>query len=586
MRKETKKLIALALVGCFVLTGCGAKSTNGSGSKNTINVSIASEPETIDPAKNSSVDGGTMILHAFAGLASYDTEGNIVADSAKELVAGVENADGTVTYTYTLRDGLKWSDGVEVKPSDFAYAWNRAIDPATGADYEYMFSIIQGYDEGKLNVVADDEAKTLTVTLKNYCNYWEQLLVFPTYLPVREDIVTANGDAWSTDPSTYVSNGAYKLTSWTHDSKLVFEKNENYWNKDSIAMEQITFYLSDDSSNMLANFKNGTYALIDDVPTDEISNLKTSSDEFHINGQLGTYYAFINEGLDLIPNFSGSADEKEQAQMEVRKALSLLLDRNYIVESVAQGGQEPASTFVGKGISDSDGSEYIENVGVGDFAGYWNTSADAYQANIDTAVETLKNYYTYDDATGKFTDVPTLTYSYNTNDGHQAIAEYIQYCLAEYGISVNLENMEWAVYQTGVTEGTVTMGRYGWLADYDDPMTFLDMWTYGNGNNSAHIGSTEAKIYTIDLTDLGFEVYTGTWAETYDKVIEIAKATTDMDLYYKLCHKAEDLLMSTGTVVPLYYYTDVFMVSNDYTGIVYSKLGFKLFHYTTQVEAE
>ncbi len=579
-----KRLTALGLVACLALAGCGAKS--GSSSGTTINVSIASEPETIDPAKNASVDGGTMIIHAFSGLAGYDEQGNIVADSAKELVEGVTNEDGTVTYTYTLRDGLKWSDGEEVKASDFAYAWNRAINPETGADYEYMFSIIQGYDEGKLNVVADDAAKTLTVTIKNHNNYWEQLLVFPTYFPVREDIVTTHGDAWATDPSTYVTNGAYKLTSWTHDSKLVFEKNENYWNKDNIKMDKVTFYLSDDSSNMLANFKNKTYALIDDVPTDEISNLKTSSDEFYINGQLGTYYAFINESLDLLPDFSGSVDEKEMAQMEVRKAISLLLDRNYIVESVAQGGQEPASTFVGKGISDSDGSEYIENVGVGDFYGYWNTSNDAYQSNIDTALATLKNYYTFDDATGKFTDIPTLTYSYNTNDGHQAIAEYIQYCFEQYGITVTLENMEWAVYQTGVQEGSVTMGRYGWLADYDDPMTFLDMWTDNNGNNSAHIGSTDVNVYSIDLTEFGYEVYTGSWADTYDKVIEIAKATTDMDTYYKLCHKAEDLLMSTGCVVPLYYYTDVFMASNDYTGIVYSKLGFKLFHYSTQVEAK
>lgn len=178
-------------------------STEGS----VINVCLASEPDTIDPALNSAVDGATMLAHLFSGLAkwSQDADGNlqIVADAATELPEGVENEDGTVTYTYTLRDGLVWSDGQPVTAGDFAFAWQRAASPELAADYGYMFEVVDGYadmwatdDDGnflnpdaQLNVVALDE-KTLQVTTANYVAYWNELLAFPAYFPVREDVVS------------------------------------------------------------------------------------------------------------------------------------------------------------------------------------------------------------------------------------------------------------------------------------------------------------------------------------------------------------------------------------------------------------
>ena len=276
-------------------------TVNGSGE--TISVCVGSEPDTIDPALNSAVDGAVLTSHLFAGLAKWDQDANgnliISADCVEELTEGVVNEDGTVTYTYTLKEGLKWSDGVDLTAHDFEFAWKRAASSELGADYGYMFEVIKGYPDD-LAVEAVD-AKTLTVTLNNAVAYWNELLAFPTYFPVREDVVANEG--WATDASTYVSNGAYTMTGWEHNSTITLVKNENYHGAADVTMNEIKFYLSDDSNNMLTNFKNGTWQLIDDVPTNEIATLKVEfPNEFVVAGQIGTYYVCWNINEVLLPN--------------------------------------------------------------------------------------------------------------------------------------------------------------------------------------------------------------------------------------------------------------------------------------------
>ena len=295
-------LLAVAMI--VSLAACGGGS--GDNAASAINVCIASEPDTIDPALNSAVDGATLLTHLFSGLAKWaqkdDGTLEIVPDAAKELVEGVENENGTVTYTYTLRDGLKWSDGKDVTAGDFEFAWQRAASLELAADYGYMFEVVDGYadivdvdDDGnaknpdaKLNVKAVDD-KTLEVTLANAVSYWNELLAFPVYFPVREDVVADEG--WATDPSTYVCNGLYTLDSWDHNSLITLKKNADHPDAAEVTMDTINFYLSDDANNMLSNFKNGEWLLIDDIPTNEIASVKTEyPDEFFNVGQLGTYY--------------------------------------------------------------------------------------------------------------------------------------------------------------------------------------------------------------------------------------------------------------------------------------------------------
>ncbi len=465
-------------------------SLNGLGTN--MNICLASEPDTIDPALNSSVDGATYVTHAFSALMGYNANNQLVADLAVSVPTPTQNADGTATYVFQLRPGLKWSDGSALTAADFEYSWKRAAADETASDYGYLFSIIDGYADGELNIEAVD-ATHFSVTLVVDVPYFLELISNPTFMPVKQSIVDADPDGWATDPATYITNGAYTISSWDHNSKIVMTKNEEYWNADSIVMEQLTFWLSDDDIAILSNFKSGTYDFIDSVPNDEIADLKVNyADEFFITGQLGTYYVIFNNNKDLIPSKVSAdmtAEENLLANQEIRKALSLLLDRNYIVEEIGQAGQLPASSYVAMGITNADGSQFYESAGhSSSYIGYYNTAKSAYAANCAAAVEVLKEYFEYDEATGKFTNFTTFDYLFNTSTGHQAIAEYIQAAFEEYGINITLINQEWGTFLNTRKDGDYTFARNGWLGDFNDAITFLDMWVSTSGNNDAQFG--------------------------------------------------------------------------------------------------
>ena len=610
-----KKIIALLLVVSmlFCLVACGSNDAASSetateatteAGASSLAVCLASEPDTLDPALNSAVDGATMTAHLFAGLAKWaqaeDGTLVIVADCAEELVEGVVNEDGTVTYTYTLREGLKWSDGEALTASDFVFAWNRAASVELAADYGYMFDVVKGYAEmtevdADGNVVNPDAAlavtaiddRTLEVTINNTITYWNELLAFPCYFPTREDVV--ENEAWATDPSTYVCNGPYVMESWEHNSVITLVKNENYHDAASVTLDTLECYLSDDSNNMLANFESGSWQMIDDVPTNEIANLQVEyPTEYVVTGQMGTYYVCWNVNEEILPASSTlTGAEAEAAKAEIRNALGLLLDRIYICEAIGQAGQVPASSFVAMGMTNADGSQFYETAGHSDdFIGYYDVSAEALEANYNSAIETLKKYYTYDEATGMFTDMPSLTYLYNTSDAHKAIGEYLQSALAVVGINLTLENQEWNTFLNTRKDGGYSIARNGWLADYNDPICFIDMWTSGSGNNDVQFGKgahADLAMYNLDLTEYGYDIVVenGTWAETYDVLVDTIKSCSDLEARTAMLHLAEDMLMETGCLVPLYYYTDIYMIDESVQGFFCNPLGYKYFMYCT-----
>ena len=268
----------------------------------SINVCIASEPDTIDPALNSAVDGATMLTHLFSGLAKWEKQEDgsfaIEPDLAQEMVEGVENEDGSFTYTYKLRDGLTWSDGKPLTAKDFEFAWKRAASEELGADYGYMFDVIKGYPN-ELAVTAVDDT-TLEVTSSNFIAYWNELMAFPTYFPTREDIVS--DESWATDPATYVCSGAYTLDGWKHNSLITLKKRAEYWDADNITMDEINFYLSDDQNNILSNFETGAWQFIEGIPTNEMARVKEEyKDEFHVDPYAGTYYVCWNVNENILP---------------------------------------------------------------------------------------------------------------------------------------------------------------------------------------------------------------------------------------------------------------------------------------------
>ncbi len=606
MKKLLSLLLAVVMIlGCMtLLMSCGKKSNNavtttddGKEILSEMVLNVGAYPDTIDPALNSAVDGATYIVHCFTGLMGFEPgeDGNNVlvpqcaaGEPTKELLE-----DGKTAYTFTLRDDLKWSDGQALTAQDFVYSWNRAADPATGADYSYMFEVIDGYAEMQemydeagnlvgekkaLNMTASEDGKQLTIVLTVDVPYFTELCAFPAYLPVRQDIIDQYGEGWATKAESYIGNGAYKVVEFTQ-SELVLEKNENYFAADKVATPKLIFAFNDDDNSLLSNYENGSYLFIDSVPNDEIKNLQTSNpDEFFVEGQLGTYYVSFNVNDPALEAFT------QEEKAKIRQALGLLIDRNYVAEEIGQAGQVPAAGFVAMGLTEPDGAEYISKNGPDrDGKGYYSVAAEDFAANCDQAVALFKEVA---DSSGKFTvsaenelsGFPTLTYITNEGTGHEAVAAYLQQTWGLYGIEVKVEVQEWATFLNTRKEGNYSVARNGWLGDYNDPISFLDMWITESGNNDSQLGRDDHGTYAAYS-------YNGeeglTWAESYDAVIAAVKTATDPAERYALMHDAEDILMETGAICPIYYYTDIFMCSKNIEGFFTVPLGFKYFMYAT-----
>ncbi|MGN0452284.1 MAG: ABC transporter substrate-binding protein [Ruminococcus sp.] len=579
MKKSIALILAIVMMLCVGLTACTG-NTEGGAAATQMTLCVGSYPDSIDPALNTAVDGGTYIVHAFSGLVGYkqgeDGTAVLFADLATELPEAVAEEDGKASYTFTLKDDLKWSDGSALTAEDFVYAWNRAIAPETAADYSYMFDVIDGYDEGTLNVTAVD-AKTLKVVLTNDVPYFLELCAFPAYMPVKKDVVEGN-EGWATAAETYIGNGPYKVTEFSQ-SQLVMEKNEYYYNADAIKTDKIIWPFNADDTSLYANYQNGSYQFIDSVPAAEIKAIeKNYPDEYKVAGQLGTYYVCFNV------NDKALADFTESERVSIREAISLLIDRQHIVDNISQAGEVPANTFVAMGLTDADDkTEFRYNAGMGEGKGYFDVSSEAYEKNCEDAIKILANVaessgkFTVD-ADGKVSGFPALTYITNENTNHEAIASYLQGVLALYGIDMKIEVQEWNTFLQTRKNGEYSIARNGWLADYNDPISFLDMWISDSGNNDVQYGKGENAEYK------GYS-YNGqdnlTWAESYDKIIAEVKSCKDTEKRYELMHQAEDMLMATKAICPIYYYTDPYMCSKDIQGFFTTPLGFKYFMYAT-----
>ena len=568
-----KKLLSVLLVLAIVLSfaACGGKKTTN----DAMVLNVGAYPDTIDPALNSAVDGATYIIHNFVGLVGYDKEGKLTPMCAAEIPEVVATEDGKFAYTFTLRDDLKWSDGSALTAADFVYSWNRAADPVTAADYSYMFDVIDGYGTDTLNVTASEDGKQLTVVLTANVPYFMELCAFPTYMPVKQDVVEANGDAWATKAETYIGNGAYKVTEFTQ-AQLVLEKNEFYWDADSVVSDKLIFAFNDDDTSLLANYQNGAYLFIDSVPQDEIESLEANyPTEYFVDGQLGTYYVSFNMNDKALAQFT------EEERVQIRKALGLMIERNYVCSDIGKAGQVPAAGFVAMGLTEPDGTQFIDNNGVNrDGKGYYSVAKEDYAANCAEAVALLESAAA---TSGKFTMVdgvasgfPTLTYITNEGTGHEAIAAYLQETWGQYGITVKVETQEWATFLNTRKNGDYSIARNGWLGDYNDPISFLDMWITESGNNDSQFGKDAHKDYA------GYEGKT--WAESYDAIIAQVKASNNAEERFDLMHQAEDILMSTGAICPVYYYTDIYMCSEKIDGFFASPLGYKFFMYASIAE--
>ncbi|MDO5363284.1 MAG: ABC transporter substrate-binding protein [Eubacteriales bacterium] len=457
--------------------------------KDALRIYMASEPDKLDPALNSTMDGGCLAANSFTGLCSYNDKGEVELALADKY----EVSEDGLTYTFTMKDGLKWSDGSELTAKDFEYSWKRAADPKTAADYSYMYNGIATNEDGSLNVKASEDGKTFVVNLKAPCAYFLDLCTFPTFYPVPQASVEAE-EGWETNPGLwaqeagFVSNGAFVLKEWKHNESMVYEKNPNYYRADEVKVERLEFMLSDDDAAPYAAYQAGDLDFIDSIPTDETAAV-LDSPEFHIVDQLGTYYMCFNVNSPL---FEGKTPEQANA---MRRAFSIIIDREYIAENIGQTGQVVANTFVPAIMLDGNGGEFRANDDAYTYpneeaVGYFDPSYDAYEANCEEARKLLESAgYKFGDD-GMLSDETPLTVTYVTNEGagNVQIAEALQQDFAALGIDMVIDTKEWSVFLNERKAGNFDLARNGWVADFNDPINMLEMWTTESGNNDAQLG--------------------------------------------------------------------------------------------------
>ncbi|MDO4927380.1 MAG: peptide ABC transporter substrate-binding protein, partial [Turicibacter sp.] len=344
---KLKKLCAVVLAATLATSlfiGCGDKSTsNGSssGSNQNLVFNLGEDPETMDPTLNNSSGAGTMILNAFEGLMVLDENDKPTEGAAESY----EISEDGLVYTFKLRQDGKWSDGEPVVADNFKYSWLRALDKATAAEYAYQLFYIKNAEKFYNGEVSAEEVGikvvdeyTLEVTLEAPTEYFLQLCAFTTYVPLREDIISADPEGWATKPETYVSNGAFKLVQWDMKDQLVFEKNENYWDKDSVKLDTLTFKLVTDDTTAYSELKAGNFDMVNSVPTNEIEP-GIAEGLVHVNPKLGNYYFAINVGKQDTLN----EDVKKALNNKlVRQALNLAIDRQEIIDNVGKAEQVPA----------------------------------------------------------------------------------------------------------------------------------------------------------------------------------------------------------------------------------------------------
>ena len=570
---KMKNIAAVAMAGCMAasLAACGSsaastdtaaaststeatteEATEATGtSANGFTVQLGPNPETLDPALNSSIDGANTIITTFEPLLLID-ENNEVVPGQAELP---EVSEDGLTWTFTMKDGLKWSDGSDLTAKDFEYSFKRLASPDTAAPYgETVVGMIDGYQDAignpdadgntttdpdwdALNVHASEDGKTLTVQLAYPCSYFDKLCAFAAMSPVQEATIEANGDAWCTEPDTFICNGPYYISDWVPSERIVLTKNPYYaggWDSSRIVSDTITLLLLEDSSASYAAYNSGEAQLIKDVPTDEIPSLTKAEDggDFYVDTILGTYYISLN-------------DQREPfTDAKVRKALSLAIDRDYVANTIMQGTYEPAYNFVGPGIVDETGMFY-DNANGGE-----RYISDDYEANLEEAKSLLAEAG-YPDGEG----FPAITYSANDAGYHIPVAEYLQQAWGELGITVNIDKVEWSSFLPMRRAGDYDVSRNGWVMDYNDPSNMIELFYTTNGNNDGKYSNPE-----------------------FDAAVDASKVA-DKSVHFQKLHEAEDILMEDAGAIPVAYYTDFWLQSPSLKGTWHSPYGYWYLQY-------
>ncbi|UZH06079.1 peptide ABC transporter substrate-binding protein [Heyndrickxia coagulans] len=521
--KKWSLLMAFVLVLSSILGACGSKSNTASGGtknvKQEMTVNAMTEPPSLDPALATDTTSGWILDHIFEGLYTRDKKGNVVKGVAKS----VKKSDGGKTYTFTLRDDAKWSDGSKVTAQDFEYAWKHVLDPSTASSFAFYMYYIKGaedYNKGKgsvdnVGVKALDD-KTLQVQLTAPLGYFDKLLTMWTFYPVKKDLAEKNKN-WAASPAQYVSDGPFKLSDWKHNSQVVITKNNQYYDKNAVSLKKVTFKMVNDGTTYYQMYKTGDLDMIMNVPTDVINSVKNSKD-YKQTSFFGTYMYMFNVKKAPFTN------------AKIRKAFAMAIDRKAITKNVTQAGETPAYAMVPPGAKTDKGD-------------FRKTGGNYVKENVQEAKKLLKEGMKEEG----WKTLPQVTLIYNTDDNHKKIAEAVQEMYKKnLGIDIKISNQEWKTYLDTTKQGNYQMARMGWIGIFVDPTVILDFYLGDSPNNE-----------------------TGWKNSKFDSLIARAKVEQNESKRYELLHQAEKVLMTDMPFMPVYFYTNTYMVSPKYKDVVY-----------------
>ena len=558
MKKVLATILCLTMLALSLMS-CGGKKNKSKASNvaegeqslnagegdpiDKLDVCIGPSPETMDPQLNSTLDGGTMIMHCFEGLLKYGEDGTILPAMAESW----EVSKDKVTWIFTLREGLKWSDGKDLTSEDFVYAFKRLADPKTAAPYGYdMLSMIAGYEEAShgsleaLQVKATDE-KTLVIQLYNPVAYFDKVVAFTSLVPLRKDIIEEKGEAWSTDPSSYISNGAYQMSEYVDGDYISLKKNPYYYDADKVTVEELVFHLVDDDNSAYSAYLEGSLDVTSRIPSEEMASLR-DSDAFKTFPLLGTSGMIFNTEK---PPFN---------DVKVRKAFALAIDKKHIAENIFEGYRTPAATLVCEGVSDpADGGSFIEK-SLKEYKSPFHI--DEYEKDLEEAKKLMKEAG-YPGGVG----FPKVRYLNNAGGANNSIAEYLQSAFKELGVMMEIDTQDWKVVSATQHTGDFELTRFAWIYDYDEPLQLLNLFRSEDANNYARYHN-----------------------DKYDALMETAMKETDEKKRSKALHKAEQMLLKDLPMVPMVFSKDNYLIRPNLRGVQHLSSGHCYFMYCTKVQ--
>ena len=530
-----------------------------------LNVCIAAEPESIDPTLATTIGAMTYDMHMFEGLVRYEIDNTVANDSANlnktKIVCGQAStytlSEDELTYTFYLRDDAYWSDGQRVTANDFVYSWRRLVDPETAASNGNLLNeivvnagAIQASEKqaSELGVTAINE-KTFQVKLEKPCSYFLEICAYSCLCPLRQDVVEGGSD-W-TSPEKIVVNGNYKPIEWKHDLSLTMAKNEKYYNVEKLGPDKIVWWLSDNESAIISAYQTNEYQFIGKVPIDLFNNLTESGDCFTAP-LLSTNYIYFN--TEVITDW------------RVRSALSLCIDRENIAKNITMGSEVPATGWLSKGLTSSEGKDYSMG-GAG--KGMMVEALSEMYPNYDLATYTGRcqlAQFLFNQAIddGAWDANQVIRYSYNSANIHRMVAEA---CVADWenvlGVKATLENQEASTYVSFLGTGEFDVARLKWSSNYNDPISQLECLTSDSPFNFGNYSS-----------------------DAYDNLIKSAKQLgvgADRD---SLIYQAEKMLFDENgfPICPLLYGSGVYCIKAGYNNVGHITMGTYYFAYAQNQE--